>query len=248
MNSRARVASVVAFVFFLGAGAARAQKPDSLAPVPTKGALVGRGAIGGQIGSSWIFTGGDYSSGSQPRFTFVGHLRYQSSQHFGWQVSPYFTWNGYVSHVNAPFEDLNFPGEGTSKEFYLTQILGADTQVQWFWGSGRQRTHFGIGPSLYRVIIENHRKVVKDPLSLELHSGGHMGASAEFGYEKFMHKLPNTSIELTAAWHMAFAKSDVRWASGWNDNPMAVEIRAGAHYYYDFRKPKPKSTKPGLKP
>jgi len=104
----------------------------------------------------------------------------------------------------------------------------------------------GIGPSLYRVVIENHRKVVKDPISLELHSGGHMGGSAEFGWEKFMKKLPNTSIELTAAWHIAFAKSDVRWQAGWNDNPQALEARIGAHYYYDFRKAKPKSNKPGI--
>jgi hypothetical protein len=248
MNSRARVAGVVAILFLLGTGLAQAQQPDSLAPIPTKGALPGRGGIGGQIGSSWIFTGGDYSSGSQPRFTFVGHFRYQSSKHLGWQVSPYFTWNGYVSSVNAPFVDTNFPGEGTSKEFYLTQLVGADAQVQWFAGKGRTRSHFGFGPSVYRVIVENHRKVLSDPLSLERHSGGHLGASAEFGYEKFMKKLPNTSIELTAAYHVAFAKSDVRWPSGWNDNPMAIEFRAGAHYYYDFRKPKPKSNKPGLKP
>jgi hypothetical protein len=27
---------------------------------------------------------------------------------------------------------------------------------------------------------------------------------------------------------------------------MSIEGRVGAHYYYDFRKPKPKSTKPGI--
>jgi IMP dehydrogenase/GMP reductase len=99
----------------------------------------------------------------------------------------------------APFEDLNFPGEGTSKEFYLTQFIGADGQLQWFNSAGRTRWHVGIGPSIYRVVLQNHRKVLKDPISLELHSGTHMGGSAEFGYEKFMKKLPNTSIELTAA-------------------------------------------------
>jgi hypothetical protein len=251
MNSRARAASVVALLWLFGAGVAHAQGDSTAAsvkPIPTKGAIPGRGAIGGQIGSSWMFAGGDYSQGSQPRLTFMGHFRYQSSTHWGWQVSPYFTWNGYVSHANAPYEDLNFPGEGTSKEFYLTQLIGADSQLQWFNTGGRTRWHVGIGPSIYRVVIENHRKVLKDPISLELHSGTHMGGSAEFGYEKFMKKLSNTSIEVTAAWHIAFAKSDVRWQAGWNDNPQAIEARIGAHYYYDFRKPKPKSTKPGLTP
>jgi hypothetical protein len=256
MNSRARAASVVALLLLFGAGVARAQSVDSTSSkptmstqrVPTSGALPGRGAIGGQIGSSWIVAGGDYAKGSQPRLTFMGHFRYQSSTHWGWQVSPYFTWNGYVSHADAPYEDLNFPGEGTSKEFYLTQLIGADSQVHWFNTGGRTRWHIGLGPSVYRVVIENHRKVLKDPISLELHSGTHIGGSAEFGYEKFMGKLPNTSIELTAAWHIAFAKSEVRWQAGWNDNPQAIEFRIGAHYYYDFRKPKPKSAKPGLTP
>ena len=153
----------------------------------------------------------------------MGHFRYQASTHWGWQVSPYFTWNGYVSHVDAPYEDLNFPGEGTSKEFYLTQLIGADTQ----------------GPSTYLRSKGAGRSGAP---------GTHMGGSAEFGYEKFMKKLPNTSIELTAAWHIAFAKSDFRWQAVWIVNPQALEFRIGAHYYYDFRKPKPKSTKPGLTP
>jgi hypothetical protein len=243
MNSRFRRAGVVALVLLAAASVSHAQSADSVA---TKGPVPGRGGIGGQIGSSWIFGGGDYAEGSQPRLTLMGHFRYQASTHWGWQVSPYFSWNGYTASANAPFEDLNFPGEGTSKEFYLTQLIGADSQLQWFNRGGRSRWHLGVGPSIYRVVIENHRKVLKDPISLELHSGTHMGGSAEFGYEKFMKKLPNTSIELTAAWHMAFAKSDVRWQSGWNDNPMSVEGRVGAHYYYDFRKSKPKSTKPGI--
>ena len=80
MNSRARAASVVALLLLFGAGVGHAQQSDSIA---THGALVGRGGIGGQIGTSWIFHGGDYADGSQPRFTFVGHFRYQSSTHWG---------------------------------------------------------------------------------------------------------------------------------------------------------------------
>src|SRR5689334_1029163 len=121
MNSRARATSVVALLLLFGAAVARAQSggaaPAGSNLIPTTGALPGRGGIGGQIGSSWIVAGGDYAKGSQPRLTFMGHFRYQASTHWGWQVSPYFTWNGYVSHADAPYEDLNFPGAGTSKEF-----------------------------------------------------------------------------------------------------------------------------------
>ena len=121
MNSRFRLAGVVALVLLATASVSHAQSADSVA---TKGAVPGRGGIGGQIGSSYIFQEGDYSSGAQPRLSFIGHFRYVISKHWGWQVSPSFTWNGYVSHVNAPFVDSNFPNDGQSKEFYLTQVLG----------------------------------------------------------------------------------------------------------------------------
>jgi hypothetical protein len=243
MNSRARFASVVAVLFLATARVGHAQSPDSIA---TKGALRGRGGIGGQIGGTWMYSEGDYSEGSQPRLSFAGHFRYVISRSWGWQVSPYFTWSGYVSHAQAPYVDLNFPGGGTTKQEYLTQVLGADMQLQWFTGKGRQRWHVGAGPSFYRVVVQNHRKVLKDPASLELHSGRHVGASAELGMERFLKRLPNTSVELTAAWHMAFAKDDTKFASGWNGAPQLAEFRVGAHYYYDFRKPKPKNTRPGL--
>jgi hypothetical protein len=243
MNSRFRLAGVVALVLLFAASVSHAQSADSVA---TKGPLPGRGGIGGQIGSSWIFSDGDYSSGSQPRFSFVGHFRYVISKHWGWQVSPYFTWNGYVSHVDAPYVDLNFPTEGVSKEFYLTQIIGAAGELQWFGGSGRKRWHIGAGPAIYRVVIENHRKVVKDPVSLELHNTRHLGFTAEYGAERFLKKLPNTSIELTAAYTQVWARDNVKFISGWNGTPRLIELRLGAHYYYDFRRAKPKSTKPGL--
>jgi len=235
MNSRLRSASVVAFVFLAAAGVCRAQSADSIA---TRGALPGRGGIGGQIGSSYILSEGDYSDGAQPRFSFIGHFRYVIGRHWGWQVSPYFTWNGYVSHAKAPFADLNSPAEGTRKEFYITQIVGAAAQIQLTGGGARQRWHLGAGPAIYRVVVQNHRKVVKDPFSLELHSGMHMGGTAEFGVERFLKKLPNTSLELTAAWQAAFAKSDARFPSGWNGNPMLAELRFGGNYYYEFRRAK----------
>src|SRR5262245_41396013 len=235
MNTRARIASVAAVVWLAAARVGHAQQPDSIA---THGALPGRGGIGGQIGGTWIYADGDYSDGAQPRFSFIGHFRYVISRHWGWQVSPYFTWNGYVSHAKAPFVDLNFPAQGNAKEFYITQILGASAQLQWVGGNARQRWHMGLGPGIYRVVVQNHRKVVKDPFSLELHSGMHLGGSAEFGVERFLKKLPNTSLEVTAAWQAAFAKSDARFPSGWNGNPMLAELRLGGNYYYEFRRPK----------
>ncbi len=243
MYSRFRVASVVALTLLATAGVSHAQQADSVA---TKGALPGRGGIGGQIGGTYMFADGDYSEGSQPRLSFTGHFRYVINKRWGWQFSPSFTWNGYVSHADAPFVDLNFPNEGVSKQFYLTQVLGVSSQLQWYAGSGRSRWHLGAGPAVYRVVVQNHRKVVEDPFTHELHDGMHMGAVGELGVEHFLKRLPNTSLELTASWQAAFAKSNGRWQTGWNGNPMLAELRFGGHYYYDFRKPKPKSTKPGL--
>lgn len=235
MNSRSRLASVVALVLLATASVSHAQKADSVA---TQGPLPGRGGIGGQVGSSYILSDGDYSDGAQPRLSLAGHFRYVINKRWGWQASPYFTWNGYVSRVNAPFTDLNFPSQGTSKQFYLTQVLGVAGQIQFYGGTGRQRWHIGAGPSVYRVVIQNHRKVVEDPVSHELHSATHLGASAEFGIERFLKKLPNTSLELTLAGHTAFAQDDVKWVSGWNGSPTLAEVRLGGNYYYDFRRGK----------
>lgn len=244
MNSRIRLASVVAFVLLATASVSQAQQADSVA---TKGPRPGRGGIGGQFGSSYIVSGGEFSDGAQPRFSFIGHFRYVISRHWGWQVSPYFTWNGYVSHANAPFVDLNFPAGGVSKQFYLTQLVGGAGQLQYYGGAGRTRWHLGAGPAIYRVVIQNHRKVVKDPVTLELHSTTHLGATAELGVERFLKKLPNTSIEVTAAWQTAFSKDDTKWVSGWNDAPMFAELRLGGNYYYDFRRAKAPATVRGGK-
>ena len=144
MNSRFRLAGVVALVLLATPSVSLAQSADSVA---TKGPIPGRGGIGGQVGSSYIFAEDDYSKGTQPRLSFVGHFRYVIGRHWGWQVSPSFTWNGYVSHEAAPFVDINFPNGGVSKQFYLTQIVGATAQIQWFGGRGRQRWHIRGGIS-----------------------------------------------------------------------------------------------------
>ena len=101
MNARYRSVGAGVLLLLSTAGAGHAQQSDSVA---TRGALPGRGGIGGQIGSSYIFEGPDFKDGAQPRLSFIGHFRYQASRRWGWQVSPYFTWNGYVSHAGHQAE------------------------------------------------------------------------------------------------------------------------------------------------
>lgn len=237
MKSRLLAATVLAASLLVVPVASHAQKADSIA---TRGALAGRGAIGAQIGSSYFFSGGDYAKGANPRLTFIGHFRYQTKNpRWGWQVSPMFTWNGYVSNQDAPFVDPNFPDRGLQKEDYIAYLAGVASQVQYFGGGGRSRWHVGAGPSFHHVKVENQRRTVQDPVSNARHQSTHLGLNAEFGYERFTKALPNTALEFTVAWHTVFAKDDDKWASGWNDSPMLAEVRFGANYYYDFdRKPK----------
>src|ERR1051326_2420161 len=119
MNSRFRLASVVALVFLATACASHAQTADSIA---TRGPLPGRGGIGGQIGGSYFIAEGPYSDGAQPRLSFIGHFRYVLGRHWGWRGSPFFRGPGSVSRVGAPYPALNSPAEGTSREFYTPQI------------------------------------------------------------------------------------------------------------------------------
>src|SRR5258707_10380362 len=176
MNSRFRLASVVALVFLATACASHAQTADSVA---TRGPLPGRGGIGGQMGGSYFIAEGPYSDGAQPRLSFIGHFRYVIGRHWGWQVSPYFTWTGYVSRVAAPYPDLNFPAEGTSKEFYITQIVGAAGQLQWITGGPPRRRPPGGGPPPYPGVVPKPRKGLKDPPTLELHPGTPPRGTAE---------------------------------------------------------------------
>lgn len=224
-------------VLLLGlAGSAWAADADSTAaPIGHK---PGRGSVGGQLGGSLLVADGDYSEGAQPRFSFSGHFRYVISEGSRWQFSPLYTWTAYANDVDMPFVDPNFPAD-TKKDRVLTQMVGASMQYQKVWGEGRSRWHLGVGPGLYRVWVQNRRKVLKDPDSKVLHKGMYAGGSAELGYERFLKSLPNTSLEVTGAAHAAFATSDNRFPSGFNGNPIYAELRVGAHYYYDFNRKKP---------
>jgi hypothetical protein len=158
-------------------------------------------------------------------------------------VSPYFTWSAYGVGTRAPFVDPNFPAE-TDKDFHLTQVVGASAQLQRAWGKGRTRWHLGAGPAVYRVVVQNHRKVLRDPVTNRRHQGTYLGGSAELGFERFLKALPNTSVEATLAAQAAFAKRDEQFPSGYNGSVMAAELRLGMLYYFDFKKPKAPDMKP----
>jgi hypothetical protein len=212
-----------------------------------QGASPGRGALGGQIGGStfaidrtlgsdWF---GEYSNGASPRPSFDIHWRYQISKRWRGQIATGFTWSGYsakhdalgVPAYPAPFVDPNFPND-KDKSDYLTLLLPVSLQLQYFGRHGLWAYHVGAGPGAYRVWIENHRKVLKDPVSLKLHRGLYPGGSGEIGIEHFMKDLPNVSLEATVAGHLAMTQRPSQFVSGINTNVMATEFRVGGNYYF----------------
>ena len=236
MFSRVRLASAAIVCLLASASAAFAQQPDSLTRT-RPGDRPSRGAIGFQLGGSYIATGGDYAKGAQPRFSLAGSYRYVASRRWRWQVSPYFTWNSYGTGTALPQVDPGFPADRV-KDAVLTQVVGGNGQLQLTGGAGAWRWHLGAGPALYRVVVQNHRKVLKDNISEDLHKGLYLGATAEYGIEHFLHTLNNTSLEWTLACHTAFARDDQRFPAGFNDSPGLVELRFGGHYYFDFKAPR----------
>jgi hypothetical protein len=242
MFTRVRIASVAVFLLLSSAAVSHAQQADSSHAAPN-GARPGRGAVGAQVGGTWMFADGDYSEGSLPRLAFSGSYRYVVSPRWSWQVSPYFSWAGYGASTLMPFTDPNYPADETKGEV-LTQLVGANGQWQIWGGKNRWRWHVGAGPAAYRVVIQNRRKVLKDPASKRLHQGTYLGATAELGIERFTKKLPNTSVEWTLAYQTASAKRAKQFVSGFNGSPSVLELRMGGNYYFDFKKPK----KPGASP
>lgn len=214
----------------------------------------GRGGIGGQLGacmftadralgSSWF---GDYSDGAAARSAFEGHWRYQFTPWLRGQLATGFSWAGYADKHPAPFTDLNFPTE-TNKKSYLTLLLPTSLQIQALVKRGWWVYHVGAGPGVYRVWIENHRKVLKDPVSLKLHRGLYPGGSAELGVERFLRGLSNTSLEATVTGNLALAQRHEQFPSGFDSNVMDVEYRIGGNYYFTPGQRKtPASTTPTL--
>ncbi len=199
----------------------------------------GRAGIGGQIGggmftpdralsSTWF---GDYSDGAEARFAFQGQWRYQFRPWMRAQLSAGFAWAGYEPRHAVPFPDPNFPTE-TVKRNYLTLLLPMSLQAQFLVKQGWWLYHVGAGPGVYRVWIENHRKVLRDPVSLDLHRGLYPGGSAEIGIERFLNSLPNTSLELAVSGNLALAQRKTQFPSGFDSNVMDVEFRIGGNYYF----------------
>jgi hypothetical protein len=136
------------------------------------------------------------------RLSFAGHFRYQIDRTWGWQFSPEFTWNGYVSHAQAPYLDAHFPGENLSKQHYITQFAGLGAQLQYFGA----RAAVGTSVPAPRSTASWCRaigKVVNDPVSkedLKTRIWAPRPSSASSGCLK---RLPNTALEATSIARMA---------------------------------------------
>jgi hypothetical protein len=212
-----------------------------LAAEESPGYRTGKASVGGQLGGSYFGVVdrlfgqdwfGDYSEGAWARFAFAATFRYVSSPHFRWQVSPGFTWTGYRTGTEIPFPDLNFP-EDTTKDQMLSTLLPVTVQAQYVIRRGWWYYHVGLGPGIYQVEVENHRKTYKDPVTYKLHRGLYAGATFELGAERFLKGLTSTSVEVTLTDHLVFAQRDDQFVSGFNSNLMATELRIGVNYYFD---------------
>lgn len=229
MIPRARRVSVAVLAALTVASACPAAEPYG----------TGRGGIGGQIGfsyfrfdrafgSDWF---GDYSAGANSRLSFHAHWRYAMSPSLRWEVSPGMTWSAYGRNIPAPMTDLNFPDD-PRKNRYLTLVVPITAQLQYLVHRGPWLYYGGVGSGVYRVWVENNRKVLKDPLSLTLHRGLYPGGTVGFGVERFLKALPTTSLEFAVAGHLVFAQNKTDFVSGFDSNLMALELRVGGNYYF----------------
>jgi hypothetical protein len=198
----------------------------------TGGDAAGRAGIGGLIGGSFFYAADDFSRGALPRWDFSGHWRYSFSDRWRGQVSIGFTWAAYDKSTAAPFKSLDFPTQ-TTKEGFITQLVPISAQLQYRFGGPKWHYHIGAGPGLYRVVVEDERKVQKDPVTLEQHQNVWWGVSGEVGMEHFARTLPSTSFEINAVTHWVFATDDTRFPSGFSSALGAVAVRMGVNYYFD---------------
>jgi hypothetical protein len=210
---------------------------------PDSGAAPGRAAVGVAAGVGTFIADGDYSEGAQPRIASIGVFRYIMSPRFRAQISPGHTWTAYTQNTAAPFRDPNFPADSLKDE-YLTQLVPVTLQLQVMFPRGRWIYHVGAGPGLYRVWVQNRRKVLKDPVSKVLHRGLYLGATGQIGAERFLASLPSTSVEFTATGHWVFAEDDEGFLSGFNSFLANVDLKVGVNYYFTLPKGRPNSTLP----
>jgi hypothetical protein len=230
-------------------GAPAAADSAAKAAAPAKGAhrvgldAAGRAGVGGLIGGSYFYASDDYSKGALPRFDFSGHWRYSFSDNWRGQISVGFTWSAYNKNQEAPFTSLDFP-EQTTKEGFITQLVPSSIQIQRRFGGPKWHYHVGIGPGIYRVMVQDERKVQKDPITYEAHQDLYGGFTVEYGMERFAKSLPSTSFEINAASHYVFSEDKDRFPSGFNSALGAFCVRMGVNYYFDTGMLKPKAKEP----
>lgn len=210
---------------------------------PDSGATAGRAALGGHLGGSQFVADADYSDGSEPRLSFVGTFRYMVTDWLRWQVSPAYTWAAYKKGTLAPLPDPNYPAD-TLKNEYIAQVVPVTVQLQYVFRGRTWMYHIGGGPGLYRVWVENRRKVLKDITTHDLHRGVYMGVSGELGAERFLTALPSTSIELGVTGHWIFAERDEQFPNGYNSFLGVVAAHIGVNYYYTLPGHKTMTTLP----
>lgn len=259
MISSVRWVSLATLALLTVATTCLAEAPDST------GALPGRGSIGAAAGASYFGhrsgTGanvdskaslgnwsGPYSVGAEPRFSLAASFRYVMSRHLRWQVSPGFLWTGYSKRgIPAPMYDENFPND-PYKDHYLTIVAPAQAQIQYMIHRKPWLFHAGAGGGVYRLWVQNHRKVLKDPVTFVKHSGIYPGASFQIGAERFMKSLPNTSVEFVTDGNLVLSQDDKKFVSGLNSNVFAMGLRIGVNYYFPVLKRSKSAELPGLKP
>ena len=205
------------------------------------------GSIGAQIGGStfradrlfgsdWF---GDYSEGASPRLDFHGHWRYTAKSWLRLQLGIGFTWAGYSDNIPNPQLDPNFPDD-TNKGGYLTLMVPIPLTAQYLLHRGTWTYYAGAGPGVYRVWVQNQRKVLKDDQTKKLHRGLYLGWTGELGVEHALKEHPTVSLEFAIAGHVASSTRDDQFPLGFNSGSSAVEFRIGANYYFipgERRKP-----------
>jgi hypothetical protein len=200
----------------------------------------GMGSVGGQLGlsyfgldrvlgNSWF---GDYSDGAMPRGSFAGQFRYVQSRHWRWALSPGFTWTAYKTATRLPFTDLSHPAD-VVKDNTIALLAPISAQAQYVVRRGQWFYHAGAGPGVYRVWVENRRKVLKDPDTFRLHRGLYPGGTFEIGAERFLRAITTTSVELSWTNHLVMAQRHEQFKNGFDSNLMAMEWRIGVNYYFD---------------
>ena len=207
------------------------------------GGSPGQASLGGSLGLSSFRADGDYTMSrnatdtgwgerdAKSRFAFAAAFRYQMSKHFRWQLSPGFLWTGYEDHAKIPFRSTAFPNDSTKGDL-LALMMPVSVQLHFVHRTKHFLFHEGGGPGIYRVWVEQHRHVLKDPTTKRLHAGYYPGASGELGVEYFLKSQPAVSIEFTTASHLAMATRDEQFPAGFDNSVWTLEARIGANYYF----------------